>query len=42
MLNELINKNTLSVKITEMSNEILEILEIIENCISCKDKIKTF
>src|SRR5437660_6803962 len=36
MLNELINKNTSLVKITE----ILEILEIIENCTSCKDKIK--
>jgi len=28
------------VKITELSNEILETLEIMENCISCKDKIK--
>src|SRR5436853_5204963 len=36
MLNELINKNTSLVKITE----ILEILEIMENCTSCKDKIK--
>ena len=36
MLNELINKNTSLVKITE----ILEILEIIENCTSCKDRIK--
>ena len=35
-LNELINKNTSLVKITE----ILEILEIIENCTSCKDRIK--
>ena len=39
-LNELINKNTSLVKITELSNEILETLEITENCTSCKDKIK--
>src|SRR5437879_1626416 len=38
--NELINKNVSLVKITELSNEILETLEIMENCISCKDKIK--
>ena len=39
--NELINKSTTSlVKITELSNEILETLEIMENCTSCKDKIK--
>ena len=40
MLNELINKNTSFVEITELSNEILETLEIMENCTSCKDKIK--
>ncbi len=28
------------VKITELSDEILETLEIMENCTSCKDKIK--
>ena len=39
MLNELINKNTLLVKITELSDKILETLEIMENCTSCKDKI---
>ena len=39
-LNELINKNTSLVKITELSNEIFETLEITENCTSCKDKIK--
>ena len=38
-LNELINKNV-SLVITELSNEILETLEIMENCTSCKDKIK--
>ncbi len=38
--NELINKNVSLVKITELSNEILETLEIKENCTSCKDKIK--
>src|SRR6266542_7081946 len=39
--NESINKSTTSlVKITELSNEILEISEITENCTSCKDKIK--
>src|SRR5438874_1492981 len=37
-LNKLINKNTLLVKITELSNEILETLEITENCACCKDK----
>src|SRR5947208_1251968 len=39
-LNELINRDTSLVKITELSNEILETLEIMENCTSCKDKIK--
>ena len=37
--NELINKNVSLVKITELSNEIFETLEIMENCTSCKDKI---
>src|SRR2546421_6178359 len=37
-LNKLINENDLSVKTTELSNELLEILKIIENCTSCKDK----
>jgi len=36
-LNELINRNDLSVKITELSNELLETLEIIEDCTNCKD-----
>jgi len=40
--NELINKNILSVKIIEPSNEILEISEMIENRTSCKDKISNF
>src|SRR5437763_5476115 len=39
-LNELINKNVSLVKVTKLSNEILEALEITENCASCKDKIK--
>jgi len=37
-LNKLIDRNDLSVKIIESSNEIFETLEIIENCIWCKDK----
>ena len=39
--NELFNKNTSLVKIIIiLSSEILETLEIMENCTSCKDKIK--
>src|SRR2546423_14989446 len=34
-LNELINRNDLSVKTTELSNELLETTKIIENCTSC-------
>src|SRR5438067_7297080 len=37
-LNKLINENDLSVKTTELSNELLETTKIIENCTSCKDK----
>ena len=37
-LNKLINENDLSVKTTELSNELLETIKIIENCTSCKDK----
>src|SRR5436305_1632553 len=37
-LNELINRNDLDVKTTELSNELLETTKIIENCTSCKDK----
>jgi len=38
-LNELINRNDLGVKTTELSNELLETTKIIENCTSCcKDK----
>ena len=37
-LNELINRNDLSVKTTELSNELLETTKIIEHCTSCKDK----
>ena len=31
-LNRLINKNDLSTKVTELSNELLETIKIIENC----------
>ena len=37
-LNELINKNDLSVKTTNLSNELLETLKILESCTSCKNK----
>src|SRR5438270_5470166 len=37
-LNELINRNDLSIKTTELSNELLETTKIIENCTSCKDE----
>ena len=37
-LNELINRNDLNVKTTELSNELLETTKIIENCTSCKDE----
>src|SRR5690349_5003163 len=37
-LNELINRNDLSVKTTELSKELLETTKIIENCTSCKDE----
>src|SRR3954451_8050381 len=37
-LNELINRNDLNVRTTELSNELLETTKIIENCTSCKDE----
>src|SRR5205085_4659181 len=37
-LNRLINRNYLSVRTVELSNELLETIKIIENCTSCKDK----
>ena len=37
-LNKLINENDLSVKTTELSNELLETLKVLENCTSCKNK----
>src|SRR2546421_735603 len=37
-LNELINKNDMSVRTTKLLNELLETTKIIENCTSCKDK----
>src|SRR5436309_15133231 len=39
-LNELINRNDLNVKTTELSNELLETTKIIKNCTSCKDEKK--
>src|SRR5438270_11882524 len=36
-LNELINRNDLSVTTNELLNELLETTKIIENCTSCKD-----
>ena len=36
--NKLINENDLSIIITNLSNELLETLKIIENCASCKDE----
>ena len=36
LLNELINKSDVTVRITNLSNELLETLKIIENCTSCK------
>src|SRR6266511_5274183 len=37
-LNRLIIKYDSSIKATELSNELLETIKIIENCTSCKDK----
>src|SRR5437763_4440788 len=37
-LNKLTDENDLSVKTTNLSNELLETLKIIENCASCKDE----
>src|SRR2546421_469250 len=39
-LNKLIDENDLSVKTTELSNELLETIKILENCTSCKYKDK--
>src|SRR5437764_660618 len=38
-LNKLTNKSYLTVEITRLSNELLETLEMMKNCFSCKDKI---
>ena len=38
--NKLINENDMSVKTTELSNELLETIKILENCTSCKYKDK--
>ena len=37
-LNKLINENDLKVRTTELSNELLETIKILENCTGCKDK----
>ena len=39
LLNELINKDDINVRITNLSNELLETLKLIENCTSCKKYI---
>src|SRR6185369_14440278 len=41
-LNELINRNDLSVETTELLNELLETLKIIEDCTDCKDNTGKF
>src|SRR5439155_18080425 len=41
-LNKLINKNYLSVKTTGSLNELLKTLEIMKNCISCKDNTRKY
>src|SRR6266545_322124 len=38
--NELIDENDLTVRITNLSNELLETLKTVENCTSCKDNIE--
>ena len=38
ILNKLISENDLSIKTTELSNELLETIKKIENCNSCEDK----
>jgi len=43
LLNKLINKSDISVRTTNLSNELLETLKLIENCTSCKnDNIKRY
>ena len=37
-LNKLINENDLEITTTELLNDLLETLKVIENCTSCKDK----
>src|SRR6185369_5713957 len=41
-LNKLINRNGLSVETTELLNELLETLKIIEDCTDCKDNTGKF
>src|SRR5437763_513377 len=42
LLNKLNNRSDLTVKITNLSNELLETLKKIENCTSCKDNIRKY
>src|SRR5207248_1153404 len=39
LLDQLINRSDLTVRITGLSSELLETLKIIEHCISCKDSM---
>ena len=42
LLDKLINKSDINVRITNSSNELLETLKMIENCISCKHMKKEY
>ena len=39
ILNEMTDKSYLTVRITQLSNELLETSKMVENCTNCKDKI---
>src|SRR2546429_440945 len=41
-INKLNNRSDLTVKITNLSNELIEELELTESCTSCKDKIRGY
>ena len=42
ILNRLTNETYLTVRITRLSNELLETLEMLGNCTSCKDEIGVY
>src|SRR6266498_3727762 len=43
ILNEMINKESgLTVRSVNLSNESLETLKLVENCISCKDNVREY